>query len=620
MPKTRKKFDIYYRLPSTPEEHQEYYKCRKDPFYFMEKYVQIDIPILGRQPFKLNKKQKELIKNFLKYHYLILRKSRQIGITTVTRALALWLTLFYPEYSVGVVSKNKGSASKFIEKTKRMIHYLPPFLVRKPTTWNKQSIGFDNGSSIIAAPASANTLRGETMNLLVIDEAGHTPYIDSFWKSAIFTTVMNESELVKKLKKQYGDKLAPYGALILSNGVKLYGNANVLLDRAAQWYAEMWKKSVKEWQENPEKAKKEGTFFPMYIHWSEIEYYTKENYYDKMVSEVDNDEEAILTEIEGQIIDIAEKDDTFLPPLVIKQLRQIVLEKYHKTPFIFNNISFWISPDILVEDQIPLVIGIDTAAGGGDNFSIQIINAYTGEQVGEFAQPVGRKFVLQHVLNATFFLKFWSILKLIVIERNNGGIETAKDLDDLIVLLTQKYQLEEKEMSILYRQEDGKIGITTGNNRTMLLNIIYDTLVKIEMPEEISSEKVLELKPTLSNSKLIKSLDLVNEFAEFKRKRNKYQGKHDDRIMSLAMAYFGRKYLIDNQLIQVPIDYLNQEEKVDVTDWQNATLPPEYQQKLDEMGTFIYLDYPDFDNLPVEWKIKIIKDKLTQYLENYRGK
>ena len=72
---------------------QEYMKCAKDPAYFMKKYCYIQHPKRGRILFNLYPFQEGVLHLFRDENYIVTLKSRQLGISTLASAYALWLML-----------------------------------------------------------------------------------------------------------------------------------------------------------------------------------------------------------------------------------------------------------------------------------------------------------------------------------------------------------------------------------------------------------------------------------------------------------------------------------------------------------------------------------------------
>jgi len=70
---------------------KEIIKCGKDPSYFLKKYIKIQHPTKGLVNFDTYDFQDECLKDFVDHRFNIILKSRQLGISTLSAAYAVWL-------------------------------------------------------------------------------------------------------------------------------------------------------------------------------------------------------------------------------------------------------------------------------------------------------------------------------------------------------------------------------------------------------------------------------------------------------------------------------------------------------------------------------------------------
>ena len=161
---------------------KEIIKCGKDPVYFFNKYVNIQHPVKGRIPFKTFPFQNDCTQEFIDNRFVIVNKSRQLGLSTLTAAYSVWLALFQKDKNILVIATKLAVAQNFTKKTKMMIKGLPKWLVLPEiVSDNKQTIEFSNGSSIKAVPTSDDAGRSEALSLLIIDEAAFIHNFDTLW-------------------------------------------------------------------------------------------------------------------------------------------------------------------------------------------------------------------------------------------------------------------------------------------------------------------------------------------------------------------------------------------------------------------------------------------------------
>ena len=105
----------------------EYLKCKSDFEYFCKNYILIEIP--GKDvKLKPYRKQVELVNLVEEKHYVLVLKSRQIGISTIIQAYSAWLANFFDNAVIGIISKDGKEATDFArairgmdETTKRSI-------------------------------------------------------------------------------------------------------------------------------------------------------------------------------------------------------------------------------------------------------------------------------------------------------------------------------------------------------------------------------------------------------------------------------------------------------------------------------------------------------------------
>ena len=89
---------------------KEYIKCAKDPVYFMKKYCWIQHPTRGRIQFNLFPFQEGTLNLLQKHDRTIILKSRQLGISTLSAGLSLWMMLFQKDKAILVVATKQDTA------------------------------------------------------------------------------------------------------------------------------------------------------------------------------------------------------------------------------------------------------------------------------------------------------------------------------------------------------------------------------------------------------------------------------------------------------------------------------------------------------------------------------
>jgi len=162
---------------------QEYIKCCLNPVHFFRKYCYISHPIKGRILFHLFDFQEEVLSNFRENRFVIVNKSRQLGLSTLAAGYALWLMLFNPNKVVLCVATKQETAKGMVEKVQFMYNNLPKWLRgnQKPLIESKLSLKLPNNSEIIASSAAPDAGRRYSISLLIVDEAAFIEDIDKIY-------------------------------------------------------------------------------------------------------------------------------------------------------------------------------------------------------------------------------------------------------------------------------------------------------------------------------------------------------------------------------------------------------------------------------------------------------
>lgn len=159
----------------TPEQVQEYIKCKNDYIYFIETYCQIVSLDRGLVPFKLYECQKKKLKIIHENRRVILMEGRQQGKTTTSAAYILWYTIFNDAKNVAILANKATAAREVLARYQVMYEGLPIWLQQGVKSWNKGDVELENGSKVFTAATSASGIRGKSVNLLYVDETAIIP-------------------------------------------------------------------------------------------------------------------------------------------------------------------------------------------------------------------------------------------------------------------------------------------------------------------------------------------------------------------------------------------------------------------------------------------------------------
>lgn len=169
----------------TKEEVAEYLKCKNDPVHFAETFCKIVHVDHGLVPYKPYDYQKELISKLHNNRFVVAMQSRQTGKSTTVAAYILHYILFNQSKTVGILANKKDTAVEILSRVQLAYQHLPKFIQQGVKEWNKSSFELENGSRVIAASTSSDSIRGKSLSYAFIDEVAFIPpnIWDDFYKS-----------------------------------------------------------------------------------------------------------------------------------------------------------------------------------------------------------------------------------------------------------------------------------------------------------------------------------------------------------------------------------------------------------------------------------------------------
>jgi hypothetical protein len=236
------------RLPSQEEQRRylkEVLKCRKSFAYFCDSYCQI-LSDGGRGgdwvPFRLWPPQRRVAGLLQANRLVVVLKARQLGLTWLVLAFALWLMLFHPIATVLLFSRRDDEATDLLAVRLRGLYdRLPSFLkARGFTADNDHEWGLASGSRALAFPTTAGD--SYTASLAVVDEADLCPDLDRLMR-AVKPTIDGGGRMVLLSRSDKSRPHSPFKRIYQAARQGLNGWAPVFLpwharpDRDAAWYA-----------------------------------------------------------------------------------------------------------------------------------------------------------------------------------------------------------------------------------------------------------------------------------------------------------------------------------------------------------------------------------------------
>lgn len=145
--------------------------------------------------------QREIIQAALQRRRIVVLKARQLGVTWAMALFALWYAIAHPASDTVIVSIGEREAKKVGQRIRWLYDHLPEavraaFPIGKKNTGLEFSIGHRDGEGTITSlPSSSTAGRGETVNLLILDEAAHWDMADDRLAS-LLPTVEDVGQLI----------------------------------------------------------------------------------------------------------------------------------------------------------------------------------------------------------------------------------------------------------------------------------------------------------------------------------------------------------------------------------------------------------------------------------------
>lgn len=455
------------------------------------------------KPILLNTAQEDYIKNRGRRNYIL--KARQLGFSTLGLIDLLDETIWSKNTSTAIIAHEKQKVVKLFEIIKRAYDNLPKDSRIKPRTSfeNRNELYFPDINSKIYVTVDT---RGETVHNLHVSELAFIKHAD------------------KKLAATL--ESVPKGGRITyettANGMSNY--------------------AFEEWNDGNSEYKK------FFYNWLWDKDYRLET--EKTITELEEEYRPLAIEY-GLQEDIVERYDLDAEQMAfylskVRRHRKLVLQEYpfdDIEAFIASGLGVFSTTDLSKHEAIapiarrwsdclifeePLVgfrytLGVDSSEGlGKDNACIQVLNASTGFQAAEFANPNVKPDQLSSY--AIEIAKYYNNA-LIIPEINSSGTSLVDHLK------TKYYNIYKREVFDKRSKETREMlgWRTTGTTKPLLVNAL----------EEAVREEYIA----------VNSEETLKEMRTFVRtEESGHQGfgaegmNKDDRVIALGLAYQGIKW------------------------------------------------------------------------------
>ena len=336
----------YKKQTFTPEQLEEFVKCADPvtgPAYFMDHFFHIQHPTRGKMLYHAFDYQKRLIDTYHNYRFSISMMPRQTGKSTSAAGYLLWYAMFVPDSTI-LIAAHKYTGSQEIMQRIRYAYELCPDHIRAGcTSYNKGNLDFENGSRIVSATTTENTGRGMSISLLYADEFAFVrPGIaKEFWTSISPTLATGGKAIITSTPNSDEDQFA----LLWKGANKCedeFGNPTTLGINGFRAYRSYW-------NEHPDRDQT----------WA-----------NEQRAQLGDDR--FRREMDCEFII---NDETLIAPAKLIDLQG------HEPLYKTGQVRWYSRPK---EDRT-YVVALDPSLGtGGDPAAIQIFEANTTEQVGEW--------------------------------------------------------------------------------------------------------------------------------------------------------------------------------------------------------------------------------------------
>lgn len=242
--------ELVYRR--TPEEIEDYIRCKQDPVYFAEKCYLMTPE--GLQKCKMRDYQVDYLHHLQEHRFSILLSCRQAGKSVTTAIYCLWVILFNTDKTGLILSKSGSAGVDLLNKIKDMYMYLPYHLKCGTMKWNQSGISFDNNSNISTEAFSPTAGLGKTINFLILDEFAWCPAneVELFYNNIIptVTTISDSNVCIMSTQNGFNMFYKIWKSAIEKKSI--YAPFKIDWHQVPQWNSK-----TKAWEKRTEKWKKE---------------------------------------------------------------------------------------------------------------------------------------------------------------------------------------------------------------------------------------------------------------------------------------------------------------------------------------------------------------------------
>jgi hypothetical protein len=336
----------YRKTSFTDQQLAEFVACADPvtgPQYFMDNFFHIQHPTKGKMLYHPFDYQKRLIDTYHNYRFSISMMPRQTGKSTSAAGYLLWMAMFRPDSTILIAAHKYTGSQEIMQRIRYAYELCPDHIRAGVTSYNKGNLDFENGSRIVSTTTTENTGRGMSITLLYADEFAFVrPGIaKEFWTSISPTLATGGKAIITSTPNSDEDQFA----LLWKGANKCedsYGNPMDLGINGFKAYRSYW-------NEHPDRDEK----------WAE-----------EQRAQLGDDR--FRREMGCEFII---NDETLIAPAKLLDLQG------HEPLYKTGQVRWYQRP----KAGRTYVVGLDPSLGtGGDPAAIQIFEANTTEQIGEW--------------------------------------------------------------------------------------------------------------------------------------------------------------------------------------------------------------------------------------------
>ncbi len=167
------------------EKRNAYLKCVKDASFFIDSYCWLfDATQRAWLRFRLWEAQEWTVDDFGEHRLHIILKARQLGLSWLCIAYALWMMLFRVGSVVLLFSRRDDEATELLERLRGMHARLPDWMQATVVTDNAHEFALANGSRALSFATTKHSARSFTASLVIIDEADFIRWLSQLLTAA----------------------------------------------------------------------------------------------------------------------------------------------------------------------------------------------------------------------------------------------------------------------------------------------------------------------------------------------------------------------------------------------------------------------------------------------------